>query len=67
MSRRAVLILCLLALAACKKPRARAAPDASPDVLLTPGGYVNSPAAVKREVEKTLEKEHEKTLAPIVE
>ena len=64
-----VLLLAALALVACKRRPAvveEQPPDAAPAEILTPGGTV-SPEAIKKEVEQTLEKEHEKTLDPKVE
>ncbi len=54
---------------ACRKrsaPVVEEVPDARPAELLTPAGTV-SPEKVKREVEDTLQKEHERTLEPRVE
>ncbi len=71
--RRLLLLVVLLSLAAgpgCRKRRAPVVeeelPDARPAEILTPGGTV-SPEKVKREVEDTLQKEHERTLEPRVE
>jgi hypothetical protein len=50
----------------CVRKRPPSAADAGPGEIVTPGGYV-SPGAVKKQVEGILEKEHEKTLAPVVE
>jgi hypothetical protein len=66
--RRLTLLLLVVALAACKRRQAPAAeaPDAAPAEILTPGGRVR-PEEIKKEVEETLEKEHERTLDPKVE
>ena len=65
---RVLLLALLLALSACKRRPAVAedVPDAAPAEILTPGGRV-SPQEIKKEVEQTLEKEHERTLDPKVE
>ena len=65
-----VVALAAFALFGCKRRPAASVEeeqaDAAPADILTPGGRV-SPEAVKKQVEETLEKEHEKTLEPKVE
>ena len=67
--RRLALALLVVASPACKRRPAAVvedAPDAAAAEIVTPGGAVR-PEEIKREVEQTLEKEHERTLDPKVE